>query len=461
MFSNKTYSLYKCKKILRQVYSLYKRKKKNLTEIQKKRFENILNSLQASIFKKNKKAAEAAAKNLENLTILHLKKTPFEKFFDITVSLIFAIIVAFVLIRQMWFELYTIPTGSMRPTLKEKDFVIVSKTDYSINVPFMNKHFYFDPNLLNRGSIVVLSSANLDLPDTNMLYFYVFPGKKQFVKRLIGKPGDILYFYGGKIYGIDKNGNEIEELWKSPWIKQIEHIPFIRFEGRALSAGNNSQGNSSMVFYQMNEPIALLNINALSQIEGSIITGHSSAFTKDSQIKNYFDIWGISNYAMSRILSKEEVENFSLASLDGVENAPLYLELTHHPSLKNAKIIRDEMGRLRPGLSYERSLIALNEDSLKKIFNSIYTARFVVKNGYIYRYGSNFKDTKYLVKIDGVGDGCYEIQDGKAYRVNFLGIITKLKEDHPLNTFSIEKTKTFYNLGIEFITLLNPGKNNQ
>ena len=102
-------------------------------------------------------------------------------------------------------------SGSMRPTLKEKDMLLVSKTDFGINIPLQAKHLYFDQDLLKRGSIVIFTSKNLDISDQNMLYFYLFPGKKQLVKRLIGKPGDILYFYGGRIYGIDKHGNEIKE----------------------------------------------------------------------------------------------------------------------------------------------------------------------------------------------------------------------------------------------------------
>ncbi len=461
MLNNKIYSLYKCKKVLRHVYKLYKRKRKLLTDIQQKRFENILYSLQASILKKNKKAADRAAKNLENLTSLHLKKTFFEQVIDVTLAFAFAIIVA-IIVRQMWFEPFTIPTGSMRPTIKEKDFLVVSKTNFSINVPLTTKHFYFNQNLLNRGSIIVFSSANLDISDSSMLYFYLFPGKKQFVKRLIGKPGDILYFYGGRIYGIDNQGNDIKELYDSKWFKEIEHIPFIKYEGKIVTP-NNCYENicSTVLFYQMNEPIAMLYIDPFGKIKDEFITDHSSVFTKDSQIKNYFDIWGFNNFATARILSEEEVKNYSSASLEDVEKAPLYLELTHHPSLKNGKIIKDELGRLRPTLNTSKSLIPLDEEHLKRIFNSIYTARFCVKNGIAYRYGSKLKDTNYFPKLKGVKDGCYEIQNGEAYSVDFLGIIKKLDNNHPLNQFSYELTKILFNLGIEFFIPYNPNRQNQ
>ena len=126
MFNN-VYSFHKCKKILRDVYKRYKRKKETLTEIQRKRFENILYSLQTSILKKNKKAADRAAKNIENLAELHLKKSSTEKVIDGVLALVFAIVVALI-IKQMWFEPYIIPSGSMRPTLKEKDFLVVTSS---------------------------------------------------------------------------------------------------------------------------------------------------------------------------------------------------------------------------------------------------------------------------------------------------------------------------------------------
>lgn len=461
MFTDGVYSLYKCKKVLRYVYRRYKRKKNTLTDIQRKRFENILYSLQTSILNKNKKAADRAAKNLENLTTQHLQKTYTEQFLDVTFSLIFAILVAIV-VRQMWFEPFTIPSGSMRPTLKEKDFLVVSKTNFSINVPLTTKHFYFDNNLLNRGSIIVFSCANLDVPDPNMLYFYLFPGKKQFVKRLVGKPGDILYFYGGRIYGIDQHGNEIKELYESKYFQDIEHIPFIKFEGKIITQKNCYEDIcSNVLFYQMNEPIAMLKINPIGKVDDEFILDHSSVFTKDSQITNYYDIWGFNNFAMARILSEDEVKNYSSASFEAVEKAPLYLELTHHPSLKKGKIIRDELGRLRPSLNTSKSIIPLNEEHLKTIFNSLYTARFYIKNGYAYRYGTKLKNTDYLPKLNGIEDGCYEIQDGIAYSVNFLGITKKLKENHPLNKFSSELTKTLFNLGIEFFTPFSPNRQNQ
>ncbi|NGX56960.1 MAG: hypothetical protein K1060chlam5_01214 [Candidatus Anoxychlamydiales bacterium] len=459
MLDKKTYSLRKCKKIFKHSYSTYKRKKKTLSNLEQKRFENIITSLQSSILKKEKISASRLAKNLEKLIDEKIKKTFIDQLLNFIYAVSFALVIAIV-VRQMWFEFYAIPTGSMRPTLKEKDLVIVSKTDFGINVPLTTKHLYFNDEKVKRGSIVVFTSKNLDIHDANMLYFYIFPGKKQLVKRLVGKSNDTLYFYGGKIYGIDKNDKEILELSDSKYFDKIEHIPFIKFDGNIKTTSKTSNAYSPVMFYQMNEPIAMMNINQMGNIESEIITSHANVFTRNSTIDDYFDIWGFKNFATARILSKEDVKSYSAASLEDIEDENMYLELTHHPSIKNPKLIIDEYGRLRPSLNYSTSLIPLNENHLKKIFKNLNTSRFYVKNSYAYRYGSKPKNNLYLPKLD-VPDGLYEFDNGKAYSVNFLGITKKLAKDNPIYNFSIKKTKTLYNLGIEFNTFFSPSRKNQ
>jgi signal peptidase I len=460
MFNKNKYSLRKCKKILRHSYIIYKRKKNSLNKVDQKRIENIIIFLQSAIIKKEKVSAIRLAKNLENIISENIKTTFIDQSLNFIYAISFALIIAIV-VRQTIFEFYAIPTGSMRPTLKEKDLVVVSKTSFGINVPLTTKHLYFNDNLVKRGSIVVFTSKNLDIRDSNMLYFYLFPGKKQLVKRLVGKPNDTLYFYGGKIYGMDKNDKEILELSDSIYFDKIEHIPFIKFEGNIKTLSKNPKtSNSPIMFYQMNEPIAMMNINQFGNIESELITTHSNVFTKDSHVNDYFDIWGFKNYAMARILSKDEVINFSSASLVNLEDEKYYLELSHHPSIKNPKIIIDEYGRLRPTFSMSTSLIPLNENHLKKVFENLTTSRFYVKNSYAYRYGSKPNNNLYLPKLN-TPDGLYEFINGTAYSVNALGITKKLSKDHPINIFSTQNAITLFNLGVEFNTLFSAMRKHQ
>ena len=173
----------------------------------------------------------------------------------------------------------------------------------------------------------------MDVSDPDTMYFYIIPGKKQFVKRLIGKPGDTLYFYGGRIYGIDSEGHDLTELRDSAWIQPLEHIPFIRFDGKPETSTVPNQGIfSPVVFNQMNEPIARLTFQDFGKINSEML----------APVKNYFDLWGFKNFAMARLLTPAELKQLYNNQSKELQPAPLYLELTHHPSLAHAALARDE-----------------------------------------------------------------------------------------------------------------------
>lgn len=419
----KKYSLRKCRKILRSSHSLYLRKKKKLIAAHQERFENLLKALQIAIESKDKQTAERISKSVEEFCKQYLPKTLLDKIYDFTLSLIVAIIAA-IIIRQMWFELYTIPSGSMRPTLKENDFLVVSKTDFGINTLTPTSHLYFDPNLVKRGSIVIFSVANMDVADPDTTYFLIIPGKKQYVKRLIAKPGDSIYFYGGLIYGVDDKGSEIKEFRNLTCFERIEHIPFIKFEGKSIMPRMPTHGiYSPVILYQMNEPIAKMSITPYGHLKGSVI---------HSKIENFYDLIGIKNFAMAKI---------------AVKNRDYYLELYHHPSINSPKLGKDEYGRLRPMINSEVSSVKLSEEHLKKIFSHMTTCRFTVKNGLAAKQG---------VKIQGVSiklnvpDGSYEFINGQAYRVFWQGLTKKLSKEHPLANFSMEQTALLFNMGMDF-----------
>jgi signal peptidase I len=456
------FSLRKPKKTFRYFHRYYLRKAKRLDPSTKEAIDGYLRELRSAILSKNPEEAKKAAKTLEQASEKLIPKTTFDKIRDSLGGLLFALLIA-VLIRTTWFELYTIPSGSMRPTLKEEDYLVVSKTDYGINVPLKEAHFYFDPDLVKRGSIIVFNGANMDIADSDTVYFYLFPGKKQFVKRLIGKPGDILYFYGGQIYGIDAQGNPINDLQE---VNQLEHIPFIRFDGKAeTSTGARNGLFSSVIFHQMNIPVAKLAISPIGKIQGEMLPQKGRPLPAQ-----YSDLWGMKHFAMSRLLTPAEVEKiYPDAEL---EQGLLYLELTHHPTLQNGQLLRDEYNRLRPELSVSTSLIPLQKHHLEALSKHMTTCRFSVKNGVAWRLGWNPKDlAMYLPHLPQVPDGTYEIQDGKAYRLPFphipiLGVFTngitkELPANHPLYSQDPETIYKLYNLGIEFLNQYLPTSKQQ
>ena len=109
--------------------------------------------------------------------------------FDNVKTLIGALIIA-ILIRSLLFQPFYIPSSSMEPTLLVGDRIFVSKYTYGYS-----KHsFPFSPNITDerffakspeRGDLVVFKT-----PADN---------RTDYIKRLIGMPGDTIQFVKGSI----------------------------------------------------------------------------------------------------------------------------------------------------------------------------------------------------------------------------------------------------------------------
>lgn len=460
----KIHSLRKSTHILRHVFHLYQKKKKKMSPENCALMEEALMGLQEEILQGNRNRADELSRQLASLSHVHLKRSGFEHCKELVFALAFALIIA-ICVRQMWFEFYEIPSGSMRPTFKEQDRLVVSKTAFGINVPMRPSEFYFNPDLVERNGIVIFTGENMDIRDVDTMYFYLFPGKKQYIKRLIGKPGDILYFYGGQIFGIDSEGRDISPQLQIQSLNQIDHIPFIDFDRRLMLPPNPTNGIYSPVFiYQMNEPVVKLYMSPSKLVQGAVVPPPQIHSAGAPPVSDYGDLWGFNNYGMVRLLTKDQVKSLTDQNPSEMEDGVLYLEIRHHPTLTGVKLIRDELGRLRPSIGLSTSVIPLQESALKTLFRNMYTARFEVKNGKAFRYGMDSKaiaSNIFLPQLPNVPDGCYEFYEGIAYEVLWQGIARQLPATHPLYRFSPATIQLLFNLGIEWDTRFSPHVRNQ
>lgn len=439
--------LRKQKKIYRSVFKCYRAKRKHLSANHNRDILNLLLALKNAITARDVDSAKFNAYQLSAFSKNHFSKSLFDHIKEFIVAIGFALIVA-ILIRQTWFESYQIPTGSMRPTFKEQDRLFVSKNQFGVNVPLSLSHLFFKNRDVKRGGIVVFSGKNMPITDNRALYFFLFPGYKQYIKRMIGKPGDTLYFYGGKIYGIDEQGKDISAEFQAPEFQKLEHIPMIQFEGRCYPSKGVFDGvYSETLIQQMNRPIANLTLKNLS-VKGKMIQANDPT-------ADYFELWGMKNYAMARILTPEQVQNFyPQKSVEPSTKA--FLELTHHPSIRKASLQIDYAQRYRPTLHVEKSVLPLHESHFEAIKKHLYTSRFTVRKQRVYRLGQEASASKHAPFLLHIPDGTYEFYFGKAYSVGFQSLLTELPPEHPLNNLSDESLITLYNLGVELDTRFEP-----
>lgn len=452
-------------------YRLYKKKWKTLSSNDLNIFEEDMEQLDREILNKNQRQSSELAQKLQAFTKEKIRYNFFDYFKEFILTCFIAFIFA-VVFRQMVFEPYQIPTGSMRPSFKEEDRLIASKTSFGINIPCFAKHLSFDPKLVKHSNNFLFTAQNLNMYDPDTKYFYLFPGKKRLIKRCMGKGGDTIYFYGGKIYGFDKNGQDLKELRQAPWLEKIEHIPFSYFEG------NQFYGplNQAIVLKQMNLPLARITLLPGGKVKGEIkakdkwqeeilqgkLKQDPKRYRQDP--KRYSDFWGIANYAHARLIKAKELKTKEPEAKLDLEKSTLYLELKHHPNLRHPSFIQDLKGNIYPQLKTYTSLIPLKKEHMKKIMDAMYTSRFYLKEGRALRYRMKnplLNDAKTSPYFPKAKDGIYEFYYGKAYKVkdtfwqqfisNYGGRPKELKKDHPLYESSENKLIELFNKGIHII----------
>ena len=116
----------------------------------------------------------------------------------------FPVILIVFLLRSFLYEPFKIPSGSMVPSLLVGDFILVNKYTYGVRLPVINKKIV-DVNLPQRSDV--------------MVFRYPDNPSKDFIKRVIGLPGDTVAYknkqlsINGQLVPQEKNGifTEVDE----------------------------------------------------------------------------------------------------------------------------------------------------------------------------------------------------------------------------------------------------------
>ena len=184
-------------------------------------------------------------------------------------ALFWALIIAGV-IRTFAIEPFKIPSGSMKPNLLVGDFLFVSKWDYGYSrysfpfglPPFKGKIFESNPE---RGDIIV----------------FKLPGQENinYVKRLVGLPGETIKVVNGKIYLKTENSTDFEVLdqiedgffYDDQYGKEIQQL--IENEYRILNITNDGPLDYTPEYEIPNDKFFFMGDNRDNSSDSRILSG--------------------------------------------------------------------------------------------------------------------------------------------------------------------------------------------
>jgi signal peptidase I len=176
--------LKEAKQFLRETERLVRRYGKKLDEAALRKIKDAQTELRTLLHSGDFQAIEQSAKQLDEAVDRSLgkyKKSASREYFE---SIIVAVLIALTL-RAFAVEAFKIPSGSMIPTLEIGDQIFVNKFIYGFRLPF-----------------TLFKFAEFTRPRPGEVIVFIFPNNhdKDYIKRVIGTPGDTVEVKNGQIY---------------------------------------------------------------------------------------------------------------------------------------------------------------------------------------------------------------------------------------------------------------------
>ncbi|WP_031432288.1 signal peptidase I [Methylomarinum vadi] len=174
----------------------------------------------------------------------------------------FPIVLIVLLLRSFLVEPFRIPSGSMMPTLLIGDFILVNKFSYGIRLPVLNTKV-IDIDEPERGDIVV--------------FRYPKDPTVDYIKRVIGLPGDRIAYYNKKVY---VNG------------KLAKQVSLGRYQG--VGQGANMSGAEHLLEDLQGVEHSILISRGLPSVEGVYVVpaGHYFVMGDNRDNSNDSRYWG-------------------------------------------------------------------------------------------------------------------------------------------------------------------------
>jgi len=154
-------------------------------------------ALERSLHEGSTRESREAAQRLVDGVGRHLPRRAIEVVREWLIIILISFVIAFAM-KDSLIEPYVVPTRSMFPTLRVDDRIVVSKCAYDVWLPFAEMRLarVRDPK---RWEVIVFTTR--DIPDASA-------APRDFVKRVVGLPGEVIELRDGEIYA---NGVLVEK----------------------------------------------------------------------------------------------------------------------------------------------------------------------------------------------------------------------------------------------------------
>lgn len=214
------------------------------------------------------------------------------KTYEFVETLVSALIMALI-IRALFVQAYKIPTGSMEPTLlgseqsrnhpsRIGDHLLVEKLTYGMLLPFTDIRL---PGIrkIRRGDIVVFK--------------YPYEPKKDYIKRVIGLPGEILQINNKQVY---INGKKIEEPWLRFGNKHYN-------SGMTHSEEDSTRDNFGPVIIPKKGDIITFNNDKIYINDKFIYNKKIISYYSKEIVKQYLSLYNVSTHTKEETKKNQQI----------------------------------------------------------------------------------------------------------------------------------------------------------